>query len=70
MSSSRARHMKMDLKDFYLKLSLLEYEHVRIKLSKIPKKIAEEWNSYNLMDIHGCIHAEFRVRMNVLPQAG
>ena len=41
ISSDGAKHMTIDLKDFFLRLDLLEHECVRIKLSIIPVEFAE-----------------------------
>ena len=41
MSSDGARHMTIDLKDFFLKLRSLEHEHVRTKLSTMPAEFAK-----------------------------
>ena len=56
------------LKDFYLKLGLLECEHMRIKISTMPKKSAEEYDLYNLVDAHGNFYAVVRSGIHVLPQ--
>ena len=57
-SSSGARHVKIDLNYFYLKLGLLEYEHARIKTSTIPENFAKECELHDLMDAHGHVYVE------------
>ena len=52
--------MTIDLKDFYLKLKLLEFEYIKIKLSTIPTEFVQKYNLCEIVDSSGYVHAEVR----------
>ena len=62
--------MTIDLKDFYLKLNLLEHEHVKIRLSTMSSEFAKEHNLHEIFDSAGHVHAEVRGGMCGFPQVG
>ena len=53
-------HVKIYLKDVYVKLGLLKCDHARIKLSTTPETFLEEHNSHDVVDGHGHVYGEVR----------
>ena len=70
ISTKNAKYMTIDLKDFYLKLKLLEYEYIKIKLSTIPPEFAQKYNLHDIVDSSGYVHAEVRGGMHGFSQVG
>ena len=69
LSTPGARHMTVDLKDFYLGTPLDRYEYLRIPLSMLPEEIIQHYNLEPL--IHkGHVYAEVRKGMYGFPHAG
>ena len=68
ISTKGGRYNVIDIKYFYLRIPMTEYEYARIPLSKIPKEIIKQ---YNLISISHEGHVMIDIRMGVygLPQA-
>jgi hypothetical protein len=69
ISTPNARHMTMDLQNFYLNTPLTRYEYTRAPLSMIPQSVIEH---YNLLEIatDGFVMVEIVKGIYGLPQAG
>lgn len=69
LSTSNAKFMCLDLKDFYLNADMDRPEYMRIPLSQIPQKMIDLYNLQPL--IHkGAVYVEINKSMYGLPQAG
>jgi hypothetical protein len=69
VSTDNGKFMTADLKDFYLKSKLDEYEYARIPINMLPKHIMEFYDLHDKVD-NGFVYAEVRKGMYGLPQAG
>jgi hypothetical protein len=69
ISTSGARFLGIDIKDFYLGTVMTQYEYIRIPLQMLPPDIMEQSNLTPL--IHkSCVYVEIRKGMYGIPQAG
>ena len=69
ISTSGARFLSVDLKDFYLNTPMRSPEYMRIPVRIIPKKIMEQYNLAPLIH-NGYLYVEITKSMYGLPQAG
>jgi len=70
VSTPHAKFMSIDIKDFYLKTPMIQYEYFRMKLDLFPADIIEEYELRNKVDANGYVHCEVRRGMYGLPQDG
>jgi hypothetical protein len=70
ISTSNAKFMTIDIKDFYLMMPMERYEYFRMKLELFPPDIIEEYGLRNKVDADGNVFCEVRRGMYRLPQAG
>ena len=69
ISTPGARYTTINIKDFYLGITMAEYEYMRIPLSLIPQVIVDQYNLLPLVH-NGFVMVEVRKGMYGLPQAG
>ena len=70
ISTSGAKFMTIDIKDFYLMTPMDRYEYFRMKLDLFPQDIIDEYELRDKVDTDGNIFCEVRRGMYGLPQAG
>jgi hypothetical protein len=70
ISTSNAKFMTMDIKDFYLNTPMARYEYMRLQLSDMPKDIIAHYKLKKIATLEGCIYCEIQKGMYGLPQAG
>jgi hypothetical protein len=70
ISTKEAKHVMLDLKDFYLNTPMKRYKYMRLKISNIPKEIIQEYKLHKLVMEDGYIYCEIRKGIYGLPQAG
>ena len=69
ISTTGARYMTIDIKDFYLMTPMARYEYMRLKLADLPDDVIEHYNLQKLVTSDGYIYLEIRQVMYRLPQA-
>jgi len=69
ISTPGARHMTLDIRNFYLNTPLTRYEYMRIPVNIIPKEVMDHYNLYPLAH-NGFIMTEIMKGIYGLPQAG
>jgi hypothetical protein len=69
ISTTGARYMCGDIKDFYLGTPMARYEYMRMPITLIPQEIIDEYNLHPLVH-NGHVYMEIRRGMYGLPQAG
>ena len=69
ISTPGARHMLIDLKNYYLGTPMARYEYMRLPIAIIPIEIVEQYKLLELVH-DGYIYMEIRRGMYGLPQAG
>lgn len=57
ISTPKARHATMGIKDFYLNSALKEYSHMRLPETAMPEEFIAEHN-LELLIVDGCVHME------------
>ena len=69
ISTPNARHLLIDVKNYYLGTPMERFEYMRLAIHTLPDEIIQQ---YKLMDIvhNGYIYVEIRRGMYGLPQAG
>jgi hypothetical protein len=69
ISTPNARHMLIDVKNYYLGTPMDRYEYMRLAVNTLPDEIIQQ---YKLLDLvhNGYIYVEIRRGMYGLPQAG
>jgi hypothetical protein len=70
ISTTNAKFMTLDIKDFYLMTPMKRYEYFRMKLDLFPQDIIDEYDLTSKVDQNGNVHCEVRRGMYGLPQAG
>jgi hypothetical protein len=70
ISTSGARYMTLDVKNFYLNTPMTRFEYVRIKIQDIPQEIIDEYNLREKVTPDGYVYVEVQKGMYGLPQAG
>ena len=70
ISTTGAKFMTMDIKDFYLNTPMARYEYMRLKLSDMPDDVIEHYNLQAITTANGFVYCEIRKGMYGLPQAG
>ncbi|MBM5801495.1 MAG: hypothetical protein FJ077_11840 [Cyanobacteria bacterium K_DeepCast_35m_m2_023] len=70
VSTTNAKCVMADIKDFYLNTPMKRYEYMRIKLTDIPEEIIEHYKLRSIVTDDGYIYCEIRKGMYGLPQAG
>jgi Reverse transcriptase (RNA-dependent DNA polymerase) len=69
VSTPKAKNLVLDIQDFYLNSTMVEFEYMRIPVKFIPEAIMILYNLYPLVH-DGYIMVEIRKGMYGLPQAG
>jgi hypothetical protein len=70
ISTSGAKFMTMDIKDFYLNTPMARYEYMRLKLADMPEDVIAHYNLNAIVTPDGYIYCEIQKGMYGLPQAG
>jgi len=70
ISTTNAKFMTLDIKDFYLMTPMKRYEYFRMKLDLFSQDIIDEYDLMSKVDQNGNVHCEVRRDMYGLPQAG
>jgi hypothetical protein len=70
ISTSNAKFMMIDIKDFYLMTPMQQYEYLRMKLELFPPDIIDEYGLRDKVDANGNVFCEVQRGMYGLPQAG
>ena len=70
MSTEGAKHVTIDLEDFFLKTHSLEHECVTIILSTMPSDFAAQCDLHEQVDESGCVRAKVSGRIHSLSQVG
>jgi hypothetical protein len=58
ISTTNAKFMTLDIKDFYLMTPMKRYEYFRMKLDLFPQDIIDEYDLTNKVDQNGNVHCE------------
>jgi Reverse transcriptase (RNA-dependent DNA polymerase) len=69
ISTTGARFMCIDIKDFYLNTPMSRSEYMRVPLGSIPKAILDTYNLHSISH-NGNVYVEISKGMYGLPQAG
>jgi hypothetical protein len=69
ISTPGARHMLIDVKNYYLGTPLDIYEYMRLAIDILPQEIVDQYSLLNLVH-NGFVYLEIRKGMYGLPQAG
>jgi hypothetical protein len=69
LSTPDAKHMTIDIKNFYLNTPMKSFEYMRIPVSHIPADIMDLYNLHDKVH-NGAVYVEIRKGMYGLPQAG
>jgi hypothetical protein len=67
-STTGAKCILLDLKDFYLNTPMKRYEYICLKISGIPKEIIQEYNLQELVTEDGYVYCKICKGMYGLPQ--
>ncbi len=70
ISTKDSQCMTLDIKDFYLNMSMKRYEYMCLKLADIPEEIIEEYKLCEIVTDNGYVYCKRRKGMYGLPQAG
>ena len=70
ISTTNAKFMTLNIKDFYLMTPMKRYEYFHMKLDLFPQDIIDEYDLTSKVDQNGNVHCEVRRGMYGLPQAG
>jgi len=70
ISTTNAKFMTLNIKDFYLMTPMKRYEYFRMKLDLFPQDIIDEYDLTSKVDQNGNVHCEVRRGMYGLPQSG
>jgi hypothetical protein len=70
ISTTGAKFMTMDIKDFYLNTPMARCEFMQLKLSDMPDNVIEHYNLQVIATANGFVYCEIRKGMYGLPQAG
>ena len=69
ISTPNARHLLIDVKNYYLGSPMDRYEYMRLAIDTLPEEIVQQYNLLGLVH-HGYVYIEIRKGMYGLPQAG
>jgi hypothetical protein len=69
ISTPGARHMLIDVKNYYLGTPLDIYEYMRLAIDTLPQEIVDQYSLLGLVH-NGFVYLEIRKGMYGLPQAG
>ena len=70
ISTTGAKYMTLDVKNFYLNTPMKRFEYVRLKIEDIPDEVIVEYGLAHKGTADGYIYIEIRKGMYGLPQAG
>ncbi len=70
ISTTGAKFMMTDIKDFYLNTPMARYEYMRLKLSDMPDDVIEHYNLQAITTADGFVYCKIWKGMYGLPQAG
>ena len=70
ISTTDAKFMTIDIKDFHLNTPMSRYECMPLKLSNHPKNLFQQYNLVFKVTKYGYVYIEIRCGMNGFPQAG
>jgi hypothetical protein len=70
ISTTGAKFMTMDIKDFYLNTPMARYEYTRLKLANMPANVIEHYHLNKIATPDGHVYCEIQKGMYGLPQAG
>ena len=70
ISTSNAKFMTIDIKDFYLNTPMDRFEYMKLKLSDLPEDFVKLYNLASKVDKNGFVYLEIRRGMYRLPQSG
>ena len=70
LSTTEAKFLGLDVKDFYLNTIMTEFEYIKIPIKLIPQEIIDQYGLLELVASDGCVYIEVRKGMYGLPQAG
>ena len=70
ISTSKAKLMTMDIKNFYLNTPLKRYKYLWLKLGDIPEDIQHQYELQSKVASEGWVYIEIRKGMYGLQQAG
>jgi hypothetical protein len=66
-STTGAKFMTMDIKDFYLNTPMMRYEYMRLKLSDIPDDVIKHYNLQTIATADGFVYCKIWKGMYCLP---
>jgi hypothetical protein len=70
ISTTGARFMSLDIKNFYLNMPMLRYKYIHIRINNVSIEIIKQYNLREKIDSEGYVYIEVRKGMYGLPQAG
>jgi hypothetical protein len=70
ISTTGAKFMTMDIKDFYLNTPMAQYDYMRLKLSNMPDNVIEHYNLQAITTAVVFVYCKIQKGMYSLPQAG
>jgi hypothetical protein len=70
ISTTSAKFMTMDIKDFYLNTPMARYEYMRLCIANMPADVIEHYKLRDKATPDGYIYCEIQKGMYGLPQAG
>ena len=60
LSTRKAKYMTMDISNMYLNTPLDRFEYMRMKLTKFPQGIIDEYKLNDIVNSHGWIYMKIR----------
>jgi len=70
ISTTGAKFMTMDIKDFYLNTPMARYEYMHLRITDMPEDFIEHYNLRDKATPNGYVYCEIQKGMYGLPQAG
>ncbi len=70
ISTTNARWMTVDIKNFYLNTPLKRYEYLKLRLTDLPEDVTKQYDLQKKATPEGFVYVEIRKGMYGLPQAG
>ena len=70
ISTTSARFMMLDIKDFYLNTPMARYEYMRLHIADMPEDVIKHYNLHDKATPDGYVYCEIQKGMYGLPQAG
>jgi hypothetical protein len=70
ISTTNAKFMTIDIKDFYLNTPMARYEYMQLRIADMPEDVIEHYKLTDIATHDGYIYCEIQKGMYGLPQAG